>query len=268
MEGGSVFAFEQHIDGFFDQDEQYQANIAKFASKENEIKTKIFEKGLQEITSVLYLQLHEKVAEIEQKILNIKIDQQELLQTLTKNLDPPLSEDPEFLKVARTMSKLPAYLDKLRLVRLKGKEINIQIFKLKQSMARIARDFPGTEPYREVGEFWYQVIYRGGVAVRQGPALQAPTNGQVLAHRQVVLVTERRRFPGDETVYLRLSDNAGWAFESKRGLDAMKRVSARAQHSSETQNQSRSAVEIGSLAREERSASNSSTDSDELVIEV
>mmetsp|Transcript_22724 Transcript_22724/g.29723 ORF Transcript_22724/g.29723 Transcript_22724/m.29723 type:complete len:260 (-) Transcript_22724:231-1010(-) len=222
-----MWAFEQHIDAFFADTEdvlnfeQYQAGLKR------DIAAKAFHKGLENSSKSIQLELENKLSEIEQQILGLKTNQQELLRALTKNLDPPLSEDPEFLKVARTMAKLPAYLEKLRLIRQQGKAINAEVHLLKRQMTRIARDYKGTEPFQETGEFLYQVVYPGGVHIRQSPAVGAPNTGEVLTHGQVVKVLERVRIWGDETIYLRLAEGKGWVFESKKAVDALKRTTER-----------------------------------------
>merc|ERR1719401_220388 len=59
---------------------------------------------------------------------------------------------------------------------------------------------------------WYRVAYLGGISLRCGPSVEAPSTGIVLPQNETFPVIEE--IPGaDGRKYLRLCDGRGWAFD-------------------------------------------------------
>jgi hypothetical protein len=121
--------------------------------------------------------------------------------------------------VRATMRKLPAY--RAKCVRAKATmgacEQQLERLQLRVEKLRIAATAsaaaagdgggpPALPPMREMGNFAYRVVYRGGVAVRSAPALDAPTTGEVLSYGDVFWAEERQCPAGSDgrTIFVRL----------------------------------------------------------------
>lgn len=58
----------------------------------------------------------------------------------------------------------------------------------------------------------YRVAYLGGVMIRSGPSVTAPTTGVRLLQNDIIAVSDE--IPGSDCrIYLRLADGSGWAFD-------------------------------------------------------
>uniref|UniRef100_A0A7S4D8H9 Uncharacterized protein n=1 Tax=Heterosigma akashiwo TaxID=2829 RepID=A0A7S4D8H9_HETAK len=222
-----MWAFEQHIDEFFADDGDALKPEASTLALQRAVSEKVFEQGLENIAKAVNFNLQDQLSDIERQILGLKTKQQECLRILSVNTDPPLSEDKEYVKVSRIMAKLPAYIEKLRMIRQHGKHINTEVQTLKRRVAQMAKDYRGVDPFQEIGEFFYQVTHPGGVLVRSEPSLAAAPTGTLLPQHTILKVLERVRIIGDDTVYLRIAEGQGWVFEAKKDRVALSRITAR-----------------------------------------
>ena len=148
--------------------------------------------------------------------------------------------------VRATMRKLPGYRAKCNRAKaamaacegqLGRLQLRVEKLRVASTAAALAEDAgvgggaqqAALVPLREIGLFAFRVAYRGGVAVRRSPALEAPSTGEVLPCGTVFWAEERLCPVGSsgQTVFVRLPPTPdhlvvegggarGWVFEAKQ----------------------------------------------------